>query len=148
MAYKDVTTTYKETQIKTASQGQLIIMLYDAAIRHLNSAIDILKLKDNDTKFHDKIETLSKSVMKAEEIITELMVYLDFEQGGEISQNLFSIYSWFNKELMEANIAQDVKRMIMVKDQLVELRNSWNEILGKAKTESVQREAVGLNIAG
>jgi flagellar protein FliS len=123
-------------------------MLYDEAIRQLNLAIDLLKLKNAENKIHDKIEQISKAVMKAEEIITELMVSLDFDQGGDISKNLFALYSWFNRELMEANISQDLQRIVIVRDLLLELRNSWYEIAGKYTAEPANREAVGLNIAG
>ena len=148
MAYKNASSTYKETKIKTASQGQLIIMLYDEAIRQLNLAVEQLEQTKIQKKAHSKIEQISKAVMKAEEIITELMVSLDFEQGGEISKNLFSLYSWFNRELLEANIAQNPDRIRKVKEMLGELRNSWFEIAQKYNADPVNREAVGLNIAG
>jgi flagellar protein FliS len=149
LGYKNVSSTYKETRIKTASQGQLILMLYDEAVRQLNLAVEILDLRNQDIKIHDKIEKLSKAIMKAEEIITELMVSLDFEQGGEIAKTLFSLYSWFNRELMEANIAQDANRIKAVRNMLSELRKSWSEIAEKNTGDPVNHEvAVGLNIAG
>ena len=86
--------------------------------------------------------------MKTEEILTELMVSLDFEQGGEIAKNLFSLYTWFNRELVEANINQDINRILTVKDLLSDLRNTWSAIASQAQIEKPNREAVGLNIAG
>ena len=148
MAYKNVSNTYKETKVTTASQGQLILMLYDEAIRQLNIAIELLEAKKTNWESYDKIEPVSKAVMKAEEIITELLVSLDFEQGGEISKNLFSLYTWFNRELLEANIAQDDERMIVVRNMLAELREAWDEIIKKHKSEPSNRQSVGLNIAG
>ena len=148
MAYKNASSTYRETRITTASQGQLIIMLYDGAAKQLNLALELLELNNTEKKDPGRIEQISKALMKAEEIITELMVSLDFEQGGDIAKNLFALYTWFNRELMEANIAQDVGRVIAVRDMICELRKSWNEIAGKYSSESVNREVVGLNIAG
>ncbi len=148
MAYKNVSNTYKETKVTTASQGQLILMLYDEAIRQLNIAIELLEAEKTNWESYDKIEPVSKAVMKAEEIITELLVSLDFEQGGEISKNLFSLYTWFNRELLEANIAQDDERMIVVRNMLAELREAWDEIIKKHKSEPSNRQSVGLNIAG
>jgi flagellar secretion chaperone FliS len=141
-----VSSTYKETKIKTASQGQLIIMLYEEAVKQLNMAIEMLELKNENKKIHDKIEKINKAVMKAEEIITELMVSLDFEQGGEVAKNLFAIYSWFNKELLEASISQDVERIKNVRNMFGELQDSWKKIV--LTVESENREAVGLNISG
>jgi len=147
LAYKDASSTYKETRIKTAGQGQLIVMLYDEAVRQLTRAIELLKLNQGDMKDPGRIEQINKAVTKTEEIITELMVSLDFEQGGDISRNLFSIYTWFNRELMEANIAQDADRMIAVKDMLSELRNTWSAISQNVVDQN-RETAVGLNIAG
>jgi len=147
LSYKDVSSTYKETKIKTAGQGQLIVMLYDESVKQLSRAIDLLEANKNAKKDPGRIEQISKAVMKTEEIITELMISLDFEQGGEISKNLFSLYTWFNRELMEANITQDIDRIKTVRDMLSELRNTWSEI-SKNAVEQPNREAVGLNIAG
>jgi flagellar protein FliS len=147
LAYSSALSTYKETKIKTAGQGQLIVMLYDEGVKQLNRALELLELNNSGKKDPGRIEQISKSIMKTEEIITELMVSLDFDQGGEIARNLFALYSWFNKELLEANIAQDPPRIAAVRDMLSELRNSWSQIAGKS-AEPANREAVGLNIAG
>ena len=148
MAYNNALSSYKETRIKTASQGQLIIMLYDEAVKQLNRALELLALDSSEKKDPGRIEQISKAVMKTEEIITELMVSLDFEQGGDISKNLFALYNWFNRELLEANIAHDTRRLAAVRDMIAELRGTWSEIISKSSAEHVNREVVGLNIAG
>jgi flagellar protein FliS len=147
LAYKNASSTYKETRVTTASQGQLIVMLYDEAVKQLNKAVELMTLDKTGKKDPGRIETISKAILKAEEVITELMVSLDFEQGGDISKNLYSLYVWFNRELMEANISQDIHRILTVKDMLSDLRNVWNKVASEIKTEA-NREAVGLNIAG
>jgi flagellar protein FliS len=148
LAYKNALSTYKETRIKTASQGQLIIMLYDEAIKQLDRAVELLSLNSTGKKNPGRIEQVGKAVMKTEEIITELMVSLDFEQGGEISKNLFSLYTWFNRELLEANIKQDMERVRAVRNMIDELRAAWQEIVAKNAAETVNREVAGVNIAG
>ena len=148
MPYKNASSTYKETKVKTAGQGQLIVMLYDEAVKQLTKAAELLELNKNDKKDPGRIEQISKAIMKTEEILTELTISLDFEQGGEISKNLFSLYTWFNRELVEANIKQDAGRMLAVRDMLIELRNSWNSVASQSPKEQFTREAVGLNIAG
>jgi flagellar protein FliS len=147
LAYKNASTTYKETKVTTASPGQLIVMLYDESVKQLGKAVELMTLNKTDKKDPGRIETISKAILKAEEIITELMASLDFEQGGEIAKNLYSLYVWFNRELMEANISQDINRILTVKGMLSDLRSVWNKISNEAKTDT-NREAVGLNIAG
>lgn len=149
MAYTNALSAYKETRIKTASQGQLILMLYDKAVQHLDQGLRLLNINSAGRKDPGKIEEINKSILKTQEIITELMVSLDFELGGEISKNLFSLYTWFNQELFEANIRQEPDRIAAVRNMLSELRGAWSEIVTKNMTESRQKEpAVGINIAG
>jgi flagellar protein FliS len=147
LAYKNALSTYKEIRINTASQGQLIIMLYSEAVRQLDLALSLLKMNDA-KKDPGRIEKIGKAVMKTQEIVTELMVSLDFEQGGDIAMNLFSLYTWFNRELMEANISQDARRISIIRNLLDDLRGAWQEIVSTNAVESTNREVVGVNIAG
>jgi flagellar protein FliS len=148
LAYTNAATAYRETKIKTASQGQLIIMLYDQAIKNLNSGIELLELNTNGKKDPGRIEKINKAILKTQEIITELTVSLDFDQGGEIAKNLFSLYTWFNQELLEGNIKQDLNRLVIVKKMIDELRSAWSEIISRNASESVGKAVGGINIAG
>jgi flagellar protein FliS len=147
LAYTNALSAYRETRIKTASQGQLIIMLYDEAIKHLDRGLDLLGMNTTGKKDPGKIEQISKSILKTQEIITELMVSLDFEQGGDIAKNLFSLYTWFNQELLEANVKQDIRRVTIIRNMVNELRGAWNEIAAKTPTEN-RTGSAGVNIAG
>jgi len=147
LAYQNALDTYKETRIKTAGQGQLIIMLYNTAVRQLDEALFLLQADDSGKKDHGKIEKVSKAVVKTQEIISELMVSLDFEQGGDIAVNLFSLYTWFNRELMEANIHHDAKRISIVRNHIENLRNAWQEIISSSAFETASTEVLGVNIA-
>lgn len=159
MAYTNAISSYKETKVKTASQGQLIIMLYEAAVKHLDRALEILTPLDSGSfqssaaqspapKNPANIEKVSKSILKVQEIITELTASLDFEQGGEIATNLFSIYTWFNRELLEANIHQDVRRIMSIRSQINDLKAAWAEILPTNNSENAGKVVAGVNIAG
>ena len=152
MAYNDALSTYKETRIVTASQGQLILMLYGEAVRQMDRALSLLNKNEtvkSETVKKDPslIEKVGKSIVKTQEIVSELMVSLDFEQGGDIAKNLFSLYSWFNHELMEANINQDARRISIVRNHLEDLRSAWQEVAITTASETVNREVVGLDIA-
>ncbi|MDR2102656.1 MAG: flagellar export chaperone FliS [Treponema sp.] len=148
MAYTNALSAYRETRIKTASPGQLIVMLYDEAVKHLDRGLELLGMNAPGKRDPGKIEQISKSILKTQEIITELMVSLDFEQGGDIAKNLFSLYAWFNQELLEANVKQDIRRVTIVRNMLNELRSSWSEIAAKTSTESRLNPPTGINIAG
>ena len=147
MAIKNALSTYKEIRINTASQGQLIIMLYSEAVKQLDLTLRLLEMYDA-KKEPARIEHIGKAIVKTQEIVSELMVSLDFEQGGEIAKNLFSLYTWFNRELMEANINQDAQRISTVRNYMEDLRSAWQEVALSTATENANREVVGLNIAG
>ncbi|GHV15537.1 flagellar protein FliS [Spirochaetia bacterium] len=147
MAISNALSAYRETRIKTASQGQLVIMLYDEAVKHLDRGLELLEV--NSGKIDPgKIETIGKAILKTQEIITELMVSLDFDQGGDIAKNLFSLYSWFNQELLEANVKRDARRITIIRNMVNELRGAWAETIAKTSAEMVNRPVGGVNIAG
>ena len=131
---------YKETHIKTASGGKLIILIYDEAVRQLNYAIEILESGD------PKLDTVSNAIIKTQDLITELMVSLDFEKGGEIAGNLFSLYMFFNKQLMEANVKKDVDILKKVHSYVADLREAWQQVITKTSVKG--RVPGGINIAG
>jgi flagellar protein FliS len=123
-------------------------MLYDEAVKQLDRGLELLVLNSGDKKDPSRIEKINKAVLKAQEIITELMVSLNFEQGGDIAKNLFSLYTWFNQELLEANVKQDPRRITVVRNMVNELRSAWNQIAVQTPVEPVNRPALGVNIAG
>jgi flagellar protein FliS len=131
---------YKETRVKTAGRGRIIVMLYDEAIKQLDTAVELLEQK---TKQLDKV---NNAITKAQDIIAELMVSLDFEHGGEIARNLFRLYLYFNDELMEANMKKEVEPIRGVRRYLAELRTAWKQIENQASGPT--NGGQGVNIAG
>jgi flagellar protein FliS len=135
---------YRETRVKTASPGQLIVMLYDEAIKQADTAIALLG-PDSKPKPAD-IERVNASLGKVQDVVTELMASLDFDAGGEIAKDLFSLYVWFGREILEANIRKDGGRVQSVRDMLAQLRDAWAE--AATKTQGGSSSNVGVNIAG
>lgn len=148
MAYPNALSAYRETRVRTASPGQIIIMLYDEAIKQLDLGIEMLTLNQKGKPDPSRIEPIHKALVKAQDIITELMVSLDFDQGGEIAKNLFSLYTWFNRELLEANLSKDVERIKAVRTMMNELRGAWQEVVAKTSAEHRDNPSSGINIAG
>jgi len=134
--------SYKETQIKTATPGKLILMMYDGAIKNLNQA-----LQDMDNE-HRRYDSISNSLIKAQDIIAELMISLDFERGGEIAKNLFGLYVFMNRRLLDGNIKKEKAPLEEVKTLLIELRAAWAEVADKAGVSAGSNQRRGVNIAG
>lgn len=113
---------YRQAKISTASQGQLILMLYDGAVKFLNIANESISKKD--------FAASNTNIIKAQNIITELMISLNMEVG-EISKNLYSLYDYMNRRLIQANIKKDPKIIDEVKGMLIELRETWDQAIKK-----------------
>jgi flagellar protein FliS len=120
-------------------------MLYDEAVRQCDRALDLL---DKDIRKHPgNIEKTNAALTKVQDIITELMASLDFDAGGEIARDLFSLYVFFKKELMDANMAKDHSRIRSVRGMLDELRSAWTTIAAQAPGAGTENRS-GVNIAG
>ena len=142
MAYQQSSVhAYRQTRVKTASQGRLIVMLYDEAIRQIDVAV---KYMDSGTK---QLDLINNAVVKTQDIVTELMVSLDMEQGGEIAQNLFRLYMFFNDRLMDGNLKKDKEPLIAVRTMMSSLRDAWKQIESTSSPDR-QAPAGGINIAG
>lgn len=147
MGYNQALSAYRETRVRTASQGTLVIMLYDGAIRHLGEAIGLFE--GDLRKFPDRIEKISNHILKSQEIITELMASLDLAAGGDIAKNLLSLYAWFNDQLVQANMEKRADKIVPVRAMMEDLRLAWVEIINStAVPAEVQSAPAGINIAG
>ncbi len=133
---------YRDTQIKTAGQGKLIVMLYDETIRQVDTAIHAMEGKA------DLLDTISNAIIKAQDLVTELMVSLDFERGGQIAQGLFSLYMFFNQQLVDANIKKEPAPLREIKKMLAELRAAWVQISDRPLPPDNGPAISGVNIAG
>lgn len=115
---------YRETQIQTASGLELVILLYNGAIKFLKQAAQAIEEK--------QIPPAHNALIRAQAIISELRATLDHEAGGEIAQALEQLYEYMNHRLVEANLRKDLAPVQEVIGMLEELRDAWQEI-GKSK---------------
>ncbi len=137
---------YQNTGIKTASQGRLIVLLYEGAVKNLTNAQMCF---NSEGKIEAKnIEKFGNYVMKAQDIISELQVSLDMEKGGQIATNLMSLYVYFNQELMSANINKDKKKLDFVLNMMTQLSGAWSQAASSEANTTGTTARSGLNIEG
>ncbi|EKD33600.1 MAG: Flagellar protein FliS [uncultured bacterium] len=118
---------YHQNQILSASPEQILLMLYDGAIRFTRQAIYGIE-EDNLTLFHNGIR-------KSMAIITEFSNSLDHTIGGEIAENLDALYNFMIRELTLANLHKDIEKLRIVEKLLVDLRATWEEAVEINKGE-------------
>lgn len=112
--------SYYETSVTTSSPEQLVVMLYQGAIRHLKQAtIEILK-KDLEGKRH--------SIDRAVAIVQHLQNTLDMERGAEISVELDRLYTYMLAKILDGSIKLQTAPLEEAVKLLSTLLESWEEI--------------------
>lgn len=130
---------YKEVEIETSSGLKLVVMLYAGAIKFLNIAREAI--------FSKKLDVANNNIIKAQDIITELMTSLNFE-AGEIAHNLYSLYIYMNRRLLEANLEKNPEIINEVIKLLTILKEAWEEILKNQKDVIPDKKTNKINISG
>lgn len=111
--------SYKAAHIETATPERLLVMLYEGAIKFLGLGLQAMEVND--------IEGKHRNILKAEAILLELMSVLDMDMGGEVAVNLYQLYDYMYRQLVQANIHHEPKLIHEVIGLLEPLRLAWNE---------------------
>ncbi len=146
MAYQNAYNAYQKNNVSTASQGRLVVLLYEGAVKHLTAALTLFEA--DDTIKPGNIERFGNHIQKTQSIINELQVSLDMEKGGDIAKNLMSLYLYFNEELMDASIKHNKTKIQFVLKMINELTESWRMIANSTANAPAAKVANALNIVG
>ncbi|MCC6275130.1 MAG: flagellar export chaperone FliS [Leptospiraceae bacterium] len=114
---------YKRNEVATVSQGKLIVMLYEGAIRFLKIASENMTPR--------KYELVNNNIIKTQEIVTELILALNMDEGGKMANDLLSIYVYIKKRLLEANMKKDEKIIKEILGYFTNLKEAWEEVAKK-----------------
>jgi flagellar protein FliS len=128
--------TYRANSILTASPGQLVLMLYDGALKAIGLARDAFESNPDNLK---RFEVINTQLLKAQAILSELQGGLNLEAGGEFAKTMHRLYDYHNRRLLEANMRKDVAPVIEVERLVRELRDAWAQMLAQQGTSSVER---------
>ena len=74
------------------------------------------------------LEAKAEQISKASAIIEALRSSLDFEVGGEVTENLYALYSYMVDRLLEASLQNDPKIIDEVSSLLKEIKSAWDAI--------------------
>ncbi len=120
---------YLRAKVETATPTQLIVMLYDGAVRFCSLAAEAMAIHN--------FEEQNINIKRAEDIVCELMGSLNQEAGGEVAANLLRIYTYLYQELVQANLNDDIEALKRVLVHLEALRESWVELDKQARAGTV-----------
>lgn len=118
--------TYRTNAVLTASPGQLVLMLFDGAIKAMETAQAAFALKEEDPR---QIKVINDQILKAQAIIIELQAGLNMEAGGEFAQTMNRLYDYHQRRLLEANLRKDLNVLVEVIGLVGSLRDAWAQML-------------------
>jgi flagellar protein FliS len=103
--------------VKTANRGQILLMLYEGAIKNVKLASLAIDRKD--------VAAKGMHIGKAHDIINELTATLDFEIGGDIARNLERLYNFIVEQLVKANLENSKEPLVSCQKVLETLLDGW-----------------------
>jgi flagellar protein FliS len=119
---------YKKTSVQTASKEQILLMLYQAAIKNCKKAIDAIEAKD--------VAKKGEFIGKLQDIVIELNNSLDFEVGGDIAKELSSLYDYILYSSTQANIKIDTEPLEGCLNVLNTLYDGWASAIKTLKQQA------------
>ncbi len=122
---------YKRVDVETASQGKLIVMLFNGAIQRAEEAKRQLE--------KGRVQNVHNNLIRAQDIIAELRGALNMS-AGEIARNLDRIYEYFQHLLIMANIRKDTAPIDECIRMMGEMRDTWRDLFEMAAKEEPHQE--------
>lgn len=122
---------YRRMQTETASPPQLIALLYDALLRNLRSSANGLDAHD--------LEAAHQPLLRAQDILLELIASLDVEadgEAGQLARQLAPLYEYMYRRLLEASVQKDVVAVHEVHRLVEPMREAWCSALEQLSQEA------------
>ncbi len=123
---------YFQTQVATTTQGDLLLMLYEGAIKFLKMA----KVKIDERDYAEKGILISKAM----DVIAELDSSLNVQKGGDLAQNLHHLYFFCNTRLLKANMNLDTA----IIDEVIKVLSGLQEAFQQIISEGAQSGQPGI----
>jgi len=122
---------YQQTSVQSSSPLELVVLLYDGALRHLVAA--------KDATLRNDLIARREAFSKVMAIITELQSTLNIEQGGQVAASLDALYTYMTGKLIESTAKKDVAGLEEVERLLRPLRDAWSTIAAEPAAPGARR---------
>jgi flagellar protein FliS len=111
--------SYQTNAVFTAPPGELTLMLYNGCLKFIKQAHIAIQNKN--------IEQKNKSLLSAQNIILELMSTMNMD--FDISKQLMPLYDFIYRQLIQANLRNDLSILAEVEGLVTEFRDMWKEVI-------------------
>lgn len=115
---------YRQTSVQSSSPLQLVVLLYDGAIRHMSAARDAMSRRD--------LVARRDGLSRAMAIIAELQSTLNIKDGGAVAQSLDQLYVYVLELIVQANMRNDPRPLDEAERLLGPLRDAWAQVASGA----------------
>lgn len=120
---------YKKTEVVTANKEQILLLMYEGAIKFMRTAIAASQAGD--------VSERGSHIVRTQDIINELRATLNFEVGGEIATNLESLYAYMTQRLLKASAESGTAELEEVLKILETLSEAWHQAVDTVRKEKV-----------
>ena len=124
MNYASALSQYKSVGLQSgmvdATPHQLITKLLDGVLDRIASAKGAIS--------RNEVTRKGEVISSAIAIIDGIRASLDYDQGGEIANNLGSLYDYIERRLVEANLLSDMSILDEVSSLVKEIKSGWDSI--------------------
>jgi len=130
---------YRKAAVTSASPLQLVVMLYDGALRFMEAGKHAMETGD--------LYKQNENLQRAQKIVAELTGTLDLEKGGEIAQNLAALYSFVYDRLVQANVTDQSSYIDQAIKVMSDLREGWSRLTAQDKAPQLLTVGEGQSAA-
>ena len=123
MAMMNAYAQYNNSKILTASPAELVLMLYEGAIKFGNIAI--LAINNND------IQKAHTNIIKVQKIVDNFRATLDMKYP--VAQDFDRVYAYLQGRILDANVQKDAAIVEEIVGHLRTMRDTWKEVMKKAR---------------
>lgn len=121
---------YRATRVETAGSVDLVVMLYQGAVKFIRLAIEALE--------RDDAKAAHTNLVRAQDIVVELLGSLNRDAGGQIATQLAGVYDYCFRRLIQANVKKDPAPAQEVVVILRDLGKAWQQIAVQQRQEQAR----------
>jgi flagellar protein FliS len=111
---------YRRVESESRSPLELVVMLYDGALRFLGEAADAAARGD--------VRARSHAVSRVLAIVAELQNTLDLEKGGAVADQLDDLYTYITSRLIDVALKKDLTAIDEARKLLMPIRDAWHQL--------------------
>ena len=110
---------YRKATVSTASQGQIVVMLYDGFLKFGQNALRAMNARN--------AKETGYAIGRAMAIVQELTNALRPDANPELVASLASLYGFVEDQLLKSNLHRDPERLLAAINIMKDLRDVWAE---------------------